>query len=249
MKKSFILGLVILLGFSTTAFAAITSLSTTGAWQTATGSLSGLLGQSAPATWTYDTDLSQANHLSANFILPSGSVANAYEFSSPTYGLSGTATPGVLDGNSFITSIIDNFVVSTDFGPDAALGLVMEDNGLDPAATYDWLAFSTSKIVNETNFHLSGSMFFDNDFFTGPITTLPTTETLMANFLLLTADLSADTGKTMPGVEGIILDGYASFAQVGAGPSAVPVPAAAFLFAPALLGFLGLRRKTKSAVV
>ncbi|PHS31373.1 MAG: hypothetical protein COA95_06120 [Methylophaga sp.] len=30
-------------------------------------------------------------------------------------------------------------------------------------------------------------------------------------------------------------------------PSAVPVPAAAFLFAPALIGFMGLRRKAKSA--
>jgi hypothetical protein len=30
--------------------------------------------------------------------------------------------------------------------------------------------------------------------------------------------------------------------------SAVPIPAAAFLFAPALLGFMGLRRKAKSSV-
>ncbi|HDY84904.1 MAG TPA: hypothetical protein ENH74_04375, partial [Methylophaga sp.] len=29
--------------------------------------------------------------------------------------------------------------------------------------------------------------------------------------------------------------------------SAVPIPAAAFLFAPALLGFMGLRRKSKQA--
>lgn len=31
-------------------------------------------------------------------------------------------------------------------------------------------------------------------------------------------------------------------------PSAVPIPAALFMFVPALLGFLGLRRKVKSAV-
>ena len=31
-------------------------------------------------------------------------------------------------------------------------------------------------------------------------------------------------------------------------PSAVPVPAAVFLFAPALLGFMGLRRKAKNIV-
>lgn len=32
-------------------------------------------------------------------------------------------------------------------------------------------------------------------------------------------------------------------------PNAVPLPAAAFMFAPALLGFMGLRRKAKKAVV
>jgi len=31
-------------------------------------------------------------------------------------------------------------------------------------------------------------------------------------------------------------------------PSAVPIPAAAFMFAPAVLGFLGLRRKAKNSV-
>jgi hypothetical protein len=31
-------------------------------------------------------------------------------------------------------------------------------------------------------------------------------------------------------------------------PSPVPLPAAAFLFAPALLGFMGLRRKAKNSV-
>jgi hypothetical protein len=39
---------------------------------------------------------------------------------------------------------------------------------------------------------------------------------------------------------------YLSLAEVQV--SAVPVPAAAFLFAPALLGFLGLRRKAKNSV-
>jgi hypothetical protein len=30
-------------------------------------------------------------------------------------------------------------------------------------------------------------------------------------------------------------------------PSAVPIPAAAFMFAPALLGFMGLRRRAKNS--
>lgn len=39
------------------------------------------------------------------------------------------------------------------------------------------------------------------------------------------------------------------FQAFGSAVSAVPVPAAAFLFAPALMGFLGFRRKLKNTVV
>lgn len=38
------------------------------------------------------------------------------------------------------------------------------------------------------------------------------------------------------------------YALAGVDVSAVPVPAAAFLFAPALLGFMGLRRKAKNSI-
>ncbi len=44
---------------------------------------------------------------------------------------------------------------------------------------------------------------------------------------------------------------YSGFTQTGGviiPPNAVPIPAAAFMFAPALLGFLGLRRKTKNTI-
>ena len=43
-----------------------------------------------------------------------------------------------------------------------------------------------------------------------------------------------------------ILDGYDLAFHAVVAPSAVPIPAAALMFAPALLGFLGLRRKSKS---
>lgn len=48
-----------------------------------------------------------------------------------------------------------------------------------------------------------------------------------------------------------ILDGYDLAFHAVAAPSIseVPIPAAAFLFAPALLGFMGLRRKVKNTVV
>ena len=41
---------------------------------------------------------------------------------------------------------------------------------------------------------------------------------------------------------------FSGLASVPQAPNAVPVPAAAFLFAPALLGFIGLRRKAKNTV-
>jgi type II secretory pathway pseudopilin PulG len=41
-------------------------------------------------------------------------------------------------------------------------------------------------------------------------------------------------------------EGTGTFAFRSNAPSAVPIPAAAFLFAPALLGFMGLRRKAKN---
>ena len=44
--------------------------------------------------------------------------------------------------------------------------------------------------------------------------------------------------------------GYVDNFQYGAGtPGQVPIPAAAFMFAPALLGFMGLRRKAKNKAV
>lgn len=50
--------------------------------------------------------------------------------------------------------------------------------------------------------------------------------------------------------DGIGLDGGFEIDNLVLGPavSAVPIPAAAFLFAPALLGFMGLRRKAKNTV-
>jgi len=60
MKKAALFSLALFTGLSNYANAAVTSLSTTSTWQEATGSLSFLLGESAPATWTYDTDLSNA---------------------------------------------------------------------------------------------------------------------------------------------------------------------------------------------
>jgi len=42
---------------------------------------------------------------------------------------------------------------------------------------------------------------------------------------------------------------YSGFEQTGGIPGEVPIPAAAFMFAPALLGFMGLRRRAKNKAV
>lgn len=46
-------------------------------------------------------------------------------------------------------------------------------------------------------------------------------------------------------IEGMLWDNMSFTAATM--PNAVPVPAAALLFAPALLGFMGMRRKAKNA--
>jgi len=241
MKKSFILGLVTLLGFSSTAFAASTSLSTTGSWQTATGTLSGLQGQSAPATWTYDTDLSAATYFGSSDLL-SGGTGSYYKFNAPSYTLSDTAGPDIFDGKSFGVDVIDNTIAAIDASYDTDLLASMLANGLDPSATGDVLNFYVETDYQGKEYMLDGLMIFEESFFSGSIFTLPPAETLLQNAIFTYATLSVyELGPI-----GVINEGGASYAQ---SHSAVPIPAAVFLFAPALLGFLGLRRKTKSAVI
>lgn len=243
MKKGFIFGLVALLGFSNAAFSATTSLSTTGAWQTATGDLSHLLGQSAPATWTYDTDLSNASfrYDGAPGGMLSGGTFYAGAFLGPTYSISGTAAPGIFDGSSFGYEVSDNAIVAIDLHPSVGPHAHMIRDGVDPNKVVDILLFGTGAAVSSTErFSLGGIMIFDKDFLTGPITILPTGEELLNNALYTYAWLGHHH------IDGAIstLTGSATYGYAKS-PSAVPVPAAAFMFAPAILGFLGLRRKTK----
>ncbi len=82
-------------------------------------------------------------------------------------------------------------------------------------------------------------MLFDKGYLNGPITSLPSASSLLENNLFLFAELGM-------GDDGLLedwrdMDGYASYSQLNV--SQVPVPAAAYLLAPALLGFVGLRRR------
>ena len=198
MKKIVFIALALFTGLTNAAIAA-TSLSTNGSWQTANGDLSSLLGQSAPATWSYDTDLASAT-LYSSYTLPSTGTVSTYV--SSNYVLSGTAAPTLFDGSQFALSILDNTIANLEF---------------------------------TESFSLSGLMMFDKDFFTGPISTLPSADILLDNALFIYASLSHEINFEETG--------FASYIQT---PSAVPVPAALWMFAPALLGFLGLRRKVNT---
>ncbi len=61
-------------------------------------------------------------------------------------------------------------------------------------------------------------------------------------------DLSAYTGRVFEFYNLTSDSGVDDFYINTMNVSAVPIPAALFLFAPALLGFIGLRRRTNSAV-
>jgi len=247
MKKILISGLVALFGFSNAALAASTSLSTTGSWQTATGSLSSLLGESAPATWNYNTDVSLAGYVvNGAPLLGSGGKLYRYQFATPAYTITNTAPPGLFNENQFRISLLDNTVATLDW-PDLNLISALSSHGLNPNGVGDVVEFATSYSYTGLNgrteyLRLRGLTVFKQDFFSGPIVSIPSGESLLDNALLIYGSLR-NTALINGKIEEI---GFANFAQ---SPSAVPVPAAAFLFAPALLGFLGLRRKTKSAVI
>lgn len=227
MKKSVLLGLATLFT-ANVSYAAPTTLSTSGSWETATGSLSGLLGQAAPAVWSYDTNISS----SLTLPLPSGGSLN--NFSSPSYILSGTSSP--LDNSNFQISLLDNSVASLDTSPISNLLInSMVNKGIDPNNTGDVIVFSTTSILPQGEvFSLFGLSIFDQNYFSSPITSLPTGQSISENSLFTFALLTHHINL------GQQLTGYATYTS---SPSAVPIPASAYLIAPAVLGFMGLRRK------
>ena len=117
----------------------------------------------------------------------------------------------------------------------------MRDHNLDPNMVGDALVFSAILDYPTARFELIGMMIFDKDFFSTPVVELPPANVLLDQALFTYANVSL---KLLDGQEFVDSGEYARYAT---SPSAVPVPAAAFMLAPALLGFLGLRRKAKSS--
>lgn len=237
MKKTAFMALALFAGLTNIAFAAPTSLSTTGIWQTASGDLSSLIGQSAPATWSFDTDLTtEFGPFGANLTPIPGSSGTRQLSSSPNYILSGTAAPTVFDGKQFSISILDNTIANEDkFHSDLVTSMV--NKGLNPNMTGDALLFEARIMTPPQEnfvefFTIYGLMVFDKDFFSTPVSILPSVDVLLDNALFSYALLKHEINYEETG--------YASYIQT---PSAVPVPASILMFAPALLGFLGLRRK------
>ena len=242
MKKSFILGLLVLVGFSNAVIAAPSSLTISGDWDTVTGDL----GSSFGATWTYNTDLSTVPQLGSTFTLPSGGTVATFQFEEPSYTLTGTNDLSGFAGFSWAANIFDNTIASID-GADPGVINAMLSHGLDTTVAGDVLFMS-----NRLELHISTDpveifdfltvIIFDEGTLSSSLLTLPPAETLLEHTLLSYVSLSHgfDDGS------GFQETGFASYAQA---PSAVPIPAAAFMFAPALLGFLGLRRKAKLAHV
>jgi len=228
MKKGFIFGLALLAGLSNIAQAAPTSLLISGDWTTVTGDI----GTSFGVTWTYDTDLTTVPS-SIPSPLPSGGTISSSHFDAPTYTLTGTGALSTFDGLPWTANLIDNSVAAIDATGIPGLIAQMSSHGLDPNMAGDILFMSNNYQDGGEKFSFLTMLIFAENFFSGP--TLATGETLLEQSIFTYMTLHHTTDY---GVEA----GNASYIQ---SPSAVPVPAAAFMFAPALLGFLGFRRKNK----
>jgi len=111
----------------------------------------------------------------------------------------------------------------------------------DQTITSLLVALSNDNFADSINFGLTPSDITGNVSFAGTQAILGSASgglVLFENINSLTIMNSNNNG---------ILDGY-DLAFHAVAPSAVPIPAAAFLFTPALLGFMGLRRKAKNSV-
>ena len=132
--------------------------------------------------------------------------------------------------------------VSTPHPQDAT---VVSQNGNDATAFTEFListSDTTPVTVNVGGFEPSENLVSMDVSIDGASAVTITEETVFSAFI--TAGL---TNKLSILVSNIVLAGEATFVNYSVSASAVPVPAALFLFAPALLGFLGLRRKATLA--
>jgi hypothetical protein len=252
MNKSFLAGSVFAcLGFlgSHNAAAAPVTIDITATIDDVTGSYgsSGLaMGQSMTGTFIYDTDETNADPgaITTPSTVPGHEFSSFYEFSAFPYGMS-LSVPAV--SGSFSNTTPLGVVVNDNLALTSS-----ETNGLLADGIYDWieiLGSTTSSVclqpggVCAPNEFLPASgeewtlaLFADSGWFSDG-SVIP--DNLPATYSALLVGFEFDAAGTEIG---------AVFATVNSVTvSAVPVPAAAWLFGSGLLGLLGIARRKGTA--
>ncbi|HDY84644.1 hypothetical protein LCGC14_0484370 [marine sediment metagenome] len=150
----------------------------------------------------------------------SGQEQHFHEIDSTQYGLTSNGTGVLLNDRD------------TNIFVESAVGSVFSLTSVDVAASLS--NYPASSIVIEG--------------FLGGLSVGTISAIFSSNFITLSGASLGNLDKLV--FDGIGLEGGFELDNLVLGPavSAVPIPAAAFLFAPALLGFMGLRRKAKNTV-
>jgi len=250
MNKSFLAGAVCAcLGFLGTVNvgAAPVTIDITATIDNVTGSYStsGLAGQSMTGTFIYDTDEAKADFgaITTPSTVPGHEFSSFYEFSASPYGMS-LSVPAI--SGSFSNTTPLGVVVNDNLALTSG-----ETNGLLADGIYDWIEIlgSTTQSVclqpggcaadefspaNGEEWTLA--LFADSGWFSDG-SVIP--DNLPATYSALLVGFEFDAAGTEIG---------SVFATVNSVTvSAVPVPAAAWLFGSGLLGLLGIARR-KGAV-
>jgi len=121
--------------------------------------------------------------------------------------------------------------------------------------TFSFTLTNSAKL-SVTDAYNSGDQFSFTDGVTTWNTSTPTNGFYNSDFDAAFADTNFSSLAVLLGAGSYQISGSTLLSPFGAGGAAiqlssvseVPIPAAALMFAPALLGFLGLRRKAKLAV-
>jgi len=184
----------------------------------------------------FDFDVTSVTGSNPNAIATGTSNGIGWTISPTSYWMNRTKTDGLFNFSALPVST-DNLHASGDFTItfdqtiSSLLVALSNDNyadsinfGLAPSDTTAGVSFvGTQAVLNSAS---GGLVLFEN-----------------INSLTITNVNNNDANNPIPGK----IDGY-DLAFHAVAVSEVPIPAAAFMFAPALLGFLGLRRKAKNTV-
>jgi len=221
---------------SVSAEAVPVTINTTATLQDVTGSYIGSLstGQSVDGLFIYDVD--EGNASSANTTpgtVPGHEFTSFYEFSGAPYDVS-------ISGSSFSFSSAPpvGVVVNND------LALVADDtNGLIPDGTYDWIEILGSTASDVAGPYTPGNgqewtlaIFADDANWFSDGSVIP--DSFPASYTALLVGFDYDSSGNEIGAVFATVDSLTV--------SAVPVPAAIWLFGSGLVGMVGMARRKKA---